>query len=139
MRACFVTNRNGIKQRKNSWQDGVLGTNCPIPPNSNYTYKFQTKDQIGTYMYFPSTLMHRAAGGYGGLNVYQRPRIPIPYPIPDGDFTLLIGDWFKTNHKVSYFFILCKLLIKLLRLWFLLILLEIHKMENIVVCLPKYS
>ncbi|KAJ0040817.1 hypothetical protein Pint_28125 [Pistacia integerrima] len=27
------------------------------------------------------------------------PRIPIPYPTPNGDFTLLIGDWFKTNHK----------------------------------------
>ncbi|KAF8406357.1 hypothetical protein HHK36_008444 [Tetracentron sinense] len=95
----FLLTWNGIKQRKNSWQDGVLGTNCPIPPNSNYTYKFQTKDQIGTFMYFPSTLMHRAAGGFGGLNIYTRPRIPIPFPDPAGDFTLLIGDWYKTNHK----------------------------------------
>ncbi|XP_047333360.1 L-ascorbate oxidase homolog [Impatiens glandulifera] len=45
----FLLTWNGIKQRKNSWQDGVLGTNCPIPPNSNYTYKLQTNDQIGTY------------------------------------------------------------------------------------------
>ncbi|KAF7809796.1 L-ascorbate oxidase-like protein [Senna tora] len=95
----FLLTWNGIKQRKNSWQDGVLGTNCPIPPNSNYTYKFQTKDQIGSYSYFPSTLIHRAAGGFGGLNVYHRSVIPIPYPNPDGDFTLLVGDWYKTNHK----------------------------------------
>uniref|UniRef100_A0A2N9FYN9 L-ascorbate oxidase n=1 Tax=Fagus sylvatica TaxID=28930 RepID=A0A2N9FYN9_FAGSY len=95
----FLITWNGIKQRKNSWQDGVLGTNCPIPPNSNYTYKFQAKDQIGTFTYFPSTLLHKAAGGFGGLNVYERPRIPIPFPNPDGDFTLLVGDWFKTNHK----------------------------------------
>lgn len=95
----FLLTWNGIKQRKNSWQDGVLGTNCPIPPNSNYTYKFQTKDQIGSFSYFPSTAMHRAAGGYGGLNIYERPRIPIPFPNPDGDFTLLVGDWYKTNHK----------------------------------------
>ena len=99
--AYFNHNRNGIKQRKNSWQDGVLGTNCPIPPNSNYTYKFQAKDQIGSYTYFPSTLMHRAAGGFGALNIYHRSVIPIPYPNPDGDFTLLLGDWYKTNHKVS--------------------------------------
>ncbi|KAL6961569.1 hypothetical protein U1Q18_039342, partial [Sarracenia purpurea var. burkii] len=92
--------RNGIKQRKNSWQDGVLGTNCPIPPNSNFTYKFQTKDQIGTYSYFPSTTMHKAAGGFGGLNVYARSVIPVPYPKPAEDFTLLIGDWYKTSHKV---------------------------------------
>lgn len=94
------TFRNGIKQRKNSWQDGVLGTNCPILPNQNFTYKFQTKDQIGGYTYFPSTLMHRAAGGFGTLNVWQRSVIAIPYPKPDGDFSLLIGDWFKQSHKV---------------------------------------
>ncbi|VFQ92051.1 unnamed protein product [Cuscuta campestris] len=90
---------NGIKQRKNSWQDGVLGTNCPIPPNSNYTYKFQTKDQIGSYTYFPSTFMHKAAGGFGALNVHARSVIPVPYAKPDGDFSLLIGDWHKTSHK----------------------------------------
>ncbi|OIW10968.1 hypothetical protein TanjilG_22775 [Lupinus angustifolius] len=95
----FLLTWNGIKQRKNSWQDGVLGTNCPIPPNSNYTYKFQPKDQIGTFTYFPSTAFHKAGGGFGGLNVYHRSVIPIPYPNPDGDFTLLIGDWYKTNHK----------------------------------------
>ncbi|KAL7184520.1 hypothetical protein ACSBR2_026640 [Camellia fascicularis] len=83
---------NGIKQRKNSWQDGVLETYCPIPPNSNFTYKFQTKDQIGTYTYFPSTFMHKAPRGFGGLNVYARFVIPVPYPTPTADFTLLIGD-----------------------------------------------
>ncbi|XP_051141270.1 L-ascorbate oxidase homolog [Andrographis paniculata] len=95
----FLLTWNGIKQRKNSWQDGVYGTNCPIPPNSNYTYKFQTKDQIGSYTYFPSTLMHRAAGGFGVLNIYARSVIPVPYAKPDGDFSLLVGDWYKTGHK----------------------------------------
>ncbi|KAL7141322.1 hypothetical protein ABFS83_08G045700 [Erythranthe nasuta] len=95
----FLLTWNGIKQRKNSWQDGVLGTNCPIPSNGNFTYKFQMKDQIGSYTYFPSTLMHRAAGGFGALNIYARSVISVPYPKPDGDFTLLVGDWFKTSHK----------------------------------------
>ncbi|KAF8783642.1 hypothetical protein HU200_000439 [Digitaria exilis] len=95
----FLLTWNGIKQRKNSWQDGVAGTNCPIPPGSNYTYKFQTKDQIGTFVYFPSLALHRAAGGFGALNVYQRPAIPVPYPPPAGDFTLLVGDWYKAGHK----------------------------------------
>ncbi|XP_042459924.1 L-ascorbate oxidase homolog [Zingiber officinale] len=90
---------NGIKQRKNSWQDGVLGTNCPIPPRRNYTYKFQTKDQIGSYTYFPSTGMQRAAGGFGALNVHQRPQIPVPYPKPTGEFSVLVGDWYKSGHK----------------------------------------
>lgn len=94
----FLITWNGIKQRKNSWQDGVAGTNCPIPPGANYTYKFQVKDQIGTFTYFPSVALHRAAGGFGALNVYQRPAIPVPYPPPDGDFTLLVGDWYLAGH-----------------------------------------
>lgn len=90
----FLLTWNGIKQRKNSWQDGVAGTNCPIPPGANYTYKFQPKDQVGTFTYFPSLALHRAAGGFGALNVYPRPGIPVPYPAPAGDFTLLVGDWY---------------------------------------------
>ncbi|CAA2993978.1 L-ascorbate oxidase homolog [Olea europaea subsp. europaea] len=90
---------NGVKQRKSSWQDGVLGTNCPIPPNSNWTYKMQMKDQIGTFTYFPSTLMHRAAGGFGGFNVLARSVIPVPYQKPYEEFTVLVSDWWKKDHK----------------------------------------
>ncbi|WVZ25247.1 hypothetical protein V8G54_003791 [Vigna mungo] len=95
----FLITWSGIKQRRTSWQDGVLGTNCPIPPNSNWTYKFQVKDQVGTYTYFPSTKIHKAGGGFGGFNIAQRSVISIPYPAPDGEFTLLIGDWYKFNHR----------------------------------------
>ncbi|CAD5191272.1 unnamed protein product, partial [Musa acuminata subsp. malaccensis] len=28
---------DGIQHRKNCWQDGVMGTNCPIPPGWNWT------------------------------------------------------------------------------------------------------
>jgi hypothetical protein len=69
----------------------VAGTNCPIPPAAIYTYKFQSKDQVRTFTYFfPSLAMHRASGGFGVLSVYRRPAIPVPYPPPAGDFTLLL-------------------------------------------------
>ena len=83
-----------------SWQDGVLGTNCPIPAKTNWTYRMQMKDQIGTYNYFLSTLMHRAAGGYGGLNILARSIIPVPYPKPFEEITVLVSDWWKKDHKV---------------------------------------
>lgn len=89
----------GIQQRKNSWQDGTPGTMCPIQPGTNYTYRFQVKDQIGSYYYFPTTNLHRAAGGYGGLRVNQRLLIPTPFSDPDGDFTFLMGDWYTKGHK----------------------------------------
>ncbi|KAL8095343.1 hypothetical protein AgCh_036713 [Apium graveolens] len=31
----------GVQMRRISWQDGVLGTNCPIRPGWNWTYEFQ--------------------------------------------------------------------------------------------------
>ncbi|KAG6415648.1 hypothetical protein SASPL_123061 [Salvia splendens] len=37
--------------------------------------------------------MHRAAGGFGALNIYARS------VIPDADFTLLIGDSYTSTHK----------------------------------------
>ncbi|KAG6525093.1 L-ascorbate oxidase homolog [Zingiber officinale] len=94
----FLISWNGIQQRRNSWEDGVYGTNCPIPPGGNFTYVMQMKDQIGSYFYFPSLAFHKAAGGFGGIRILSRPMIPVPFPPPADDYTLLIGDWFKANH-----------------------------------------
>ncbi|WOL14745.1 L-ascorbate oxidase [Canna indica] len=96
----FLMTWNGIQQRKNSWQDGMPGTNCPIPPGKNFTYHFQVKDQIGSYFYQPATSTHRAAGGFGGLRVNSRLLIPVPFDDPADDYTVLIGDWYTKSHKV---------------------------------------
>ncbi|TYI43962.1 hypothetical protein ES332_A01G204000v1 [Gossypium tomentosum] len=95
----FLLSWNGMQQRRNSYEDGVYGTTCPIPPGKNFTYILQAKDQIGTFYYFPSLAFHKAAGGFGGIRILSRPRIPVPFPDPASDFTVLIGDWFKTDHK----------------------------------------
>ncbi|KAJ3680992.1 hypothetical protein LUZ60_015481 [Juncus effusus] len=95
----FLLSWNGIQQRKNSWQDGMPGTNCPIPPGKNFTYRFQVKDQIGSFFYFPSLGMHKAAGGFGGLRINSRDLIPVPFDPPTDDYTVLIGDWYTKSHK----------------------------------------
>lgn len=97
--------RSGIQQRRNSFEDGVLGTTCPIPPGRNFTYIMQVKDQIGSFYYFPSDAFHKAAGGFGGIRILSRPRIPVPFPDPAGDYTVLIGDWYKSNHTVRVSFL----------------------------------
>ncbi|XP_008787012.2 monocopper oxidase-like protein SKU5 [Phoenix dactylifera] len=89
---------DGIQQRKNSWQDGVSGTNCPIPSGWNWTYQFQVKDQIGSFFYFPPLNFQRAAGGFGGITINNRDVIAVPFGKPDGDITLFIGDWYIRNH-----------------------------------------
>ncbi|CAH9112203.1 unnamed protein product [Cuscuta epithymum] len=89
---------SGIQMRKNSWQDGLVGTNCPIPSKWNWTYNFQVKDQIGSFFYFPSLNLQRAAGGFGSFIVNNRDTIPLPFSTPFGDITILIGDWYTRNH-----------------------------------------
>ncbi|KAL0390414.1 UNVERIFIED_CONTAM: L-ascorbate oxidase [Sesamum calycinum] len=95
----FLLTWAGIQQRKNSWQDGTLGTMCPILPGKNYTYRFQVKDQIGTYFYFPTTALHRASGGIGMVKVHSRPLIPVPFDNPAEEYPVLLGDWFNKGHK----------------------------------------
>ncbi|KAK3021727.1 hypothetical protein RJ639_046073 [Escallonia herrerae] len=95
----FLMSWNGLQHRRNSWQDGVYGTNCPIPPGKNFTYMLQAKDQIGSFFYYPSLGFHKAAGAFGGIKIYSRPRIPVPFPFPAGDHTVLAGDWFKRSHR----------------------------------------
>ena len=92
--------RNGIQQRLDSWQDGVSGTNCPVQPGRNGTYAFQAKDQIGTFSYFPSVNFLKAGGGFGPIRVNNRPVISVPFPKPEAEFDLLIGDWYSTSYKV---------------------------------------
>lgn len=94
--------------RRSSWQDGVLGTNCPIPPNWNWTYRFQVKDQIGSYYYAPSTHFQTAAGGFGGFVITNRKIIQLPFNTPDGDIIITIGDWYTRNHSVSISFYIKK-------------------------------
>uniref|UniRef100_A0A6N2LPE6 Plastocyanin-like domain-containing protein n=1 Tax=Salix viminalis TaxID=40686 RepID=A0A6N2LPE6_SALVM len=90
---------NGIQQRLNSWQDGVDGTNCPIVPGSNWTFVFQVKDQIGSFFYFPSINNQKAGGGFGPIRVNNRNVISVPFPKPEDEFDLLIGDWYSENYK----------------------------------------
>ncbi|KAG4906394.1 hypothetical protein JHK84_054904 [Glycine max] len=90
---------HGVQHRKNSWQDGTLGVQCPIAPGTNYTYHFQVvKDQIGTYFYYPTTGLQRAIGGFGGLRIFSRLLIPVPYADPADEYWVLIGDWFGKSH-----------------------------------------
>ncbi|TKY47852.1 L-ascorbate oxidase-like [Spatholobus suberectus] len=94
----FLLTWHGVQHRKNSWQDGTLGTSCPIAPGTNYTYRFQVKDQIGSFFYYPTTGLHRAAGGFGGLRIFSRLLIPVPYADPEDEYWVLMGDWYTKSH-----------------------------------------
>lgn len=48
--------------------------------------------------------MHKAAGAFGAIRIWSRPGIPVPFPSPSGDITILAGDWFKLGHRVIKLF-----------------------------------
>ena len=60
------------------------------------------KDQIGSFFYFPSLNFQRAAGGFGGFIINNRPVISVPFDTPEGDIVVFIGDWYTHNHTVSF-------------------------------------
>ncbi|KAK9724455.1 hypothetical protein RND81_05G073300 [Saponaria officinalis] len=95
----LLVNWNGIHLQDDPWQDGVHGTNCPIPPKRNFIYRFQAKDQVGSFFYHPSVNFQRAAGGFGPIILKNRTVVPLPFAKPDGDITLMIGDWYTRDHK----------------------------------------
>lgn len=95
----FLITWHGIQQRRASWQDGVQGTNCPILPGQNWTYTFQAKDQIGSFFYYPSLLLQRITGGYGGIRVLNRDVIAVPFAPPTDEFTILISDFYNRERR----------------------------------------
>ena len=58
------------------------------------------KDQIGSFFYFPSTNFQKAAGGFGPIRINNRIVIRVPFPKPEDEFDLLIGDWYNQSYKV---------------------------------------
>lgn len=63
------------------------------------------KDQIGTFIYFPSINFLKAGGGFGPIRVNNRPVTTIPFPKPEAEFDLLIGDWYLKSYKVISIFL----------------------------------
>ncbi|KAL8226407.1 hypothetical protein R6Q57_016239 [Mikania cordata] len=97
----FDDDRAGIQQKTSFWLDGVLGPNCPLPLEWNWTYNFQVKDQIRSYFYFPLLNFQWTSGGFGGFIIDPRSVIPIPFDTLAGDITILIA-FDKYYYNVRY-------------------------------------
>ncbi|KAK4480373.1 hypothetical protein RD792_013445 [Penstemon davidsonii] len=57
------------------------------------------KDQIGSFFYFPSINFQRAGGGFGPIRINNGIVINVPFPKPEDEFDLLIGDWYQQSYK----------------------------------------
>ncbi|MBW0501215.1 hypothetical protein O181_040930 [Austropuccinia psidii MF-1] len=89
---------HGLHQKGTPWMDGISGvTQCPIPPNANFTYLFTIRDQFGTFWYHAHTFNLKADGLIGPLIVHSV-RDPLVRGVHfEQDQILFISDWFHNT------------------------------------------
>ncbi|KAK5990517.1 Iron transport multicopper oxidase FET3 [Cladobotryum mycophilum] len=64
---------HGLFQNGTNAMDGAVGiTQCPIAPNSTFTYRFQVKDQLGTFYYHAHHSSQTSDGLVGPVVVHRK-------------------------------------------------------------------
>ncbi|KAJ6362933.1 hypothetical protein OIU78_003177 [Salix suchowensis] len=88
---------HGVFQLFSAWADGAgMITQCPIPPGGKYTYKFKLLKQEGTLWWHAHVGSLRATV-YGALIICPRSGQSYPFPKPDGEVPILLGEWWNAN------------------------------------------
>ncbi|KAH6837194.1 laccase 3 [Perilla frutescens var. hirtella] len=88
---------HGIRQMRTPWADGPeYVTQCPIQPGASYTYRFTIENQEGTLWWHAHSRWLRATV-YGALIIRPKIGVPYPFPYPNKDMPLLLGEWWDRD------------------------------------------
>ncbi|XP_022993163.1 laccase-12-like [Cucurbita maxima] len=88
---------HGIRQLRTGWADGPeFVTQCPIRPGGSYTYRFTVQGQEGTLWWHAHSSWLRATV-YGALIIRPRRGDSFPFPKPNREAILLMGEWWDAN------------------------------------------
>ncbi|GAA0162394.1 hypothetical protein Leryth_006819 [Lithospermum erythrorhizon] len=88
---------HGLKQYRNGWADGpAYITQCPIQTGNNYVYDFNVTGQRGTLWWHAHILWLRATV-YGAIVIMPQQGTPFPFPQPDREEVLLLGEWWNAD------------------------------------------
>lgn len=89
---------HGMRQLATPWQDGAsMISGCPIPPNTQWTYRFNANDLPGTYMYHAHLGGQRVAG-LGGVLIIEGDVSSYAADVVD-DIVMDITDWYHATHQ----------------------------------------
>ncbi|KAH7891030.1 laccase [Phlebopus sp. FC_14] len=91
---------HGLVQNRSNWADGVsFVTQCPIRPNNSFQYRFNAREQAGTFWYHSHQSLQYCDGLRGALVIYD-PKDPHAhlYDVDDENTVIMLSDWF---HEVS--------------------------------------
>ncbi|VAH81823.1 unnamed protein product [Triticum turgidum subsp. durum] len=88
---------HGILQKLTPWADGPsMVTQCPIQPNGSYTYRFNVTGHEGTLWWHAHSSFLRATV-YGPLIIRPRNGTAYPFPAPDQEVPVVLGEWWSQN------------------------------------------
>ncbi|PHU18348.1 Laccase-12 [Capsicum chinense] len=71
-------------------------TQCPIRPGKSYTYRFTIQGQEGTLWWHAHSSWLRASV-YGALIIHPKEGEDYPFPKPQTETPILLGEWWDTN------------------------------------------
>ncbi|XP_062226207.1 laccase-7-like [Phragmites australis] len=88
---------HGVLQLMTPWADGPdMVTQCPIQPNSSYTYRFNVPGQEGT-LWWHAHSSSLSATVHGAFIVRPRRGNTYPFPAPDKEVPIVLGEWWNRN------------------------------------------
>ncbi|KAJ7969733.1 Laccase [Quillaja saponaria] len=86
---------HGVKQPRNPWSDGPENiTQCPIQPGSSFTQEVILSTEEGTIWWHAHSDWTRATV-HGAFIILPANGTSYPFPDPDGEKTIVIGEWYK--------------------------------------------
>ncbi|AES86816.1 putative laccase [Medicago truncatula] len=88
---------HGIRQLRTGWADGpAYITQCPIQPGHSYTYNFTITGQRGTLLWHAHVNWLRSTV-HGAIVILPKKGVPYPFPKPDDELVLVLGEWWKSD------------------------------------------
>ncbi|XP_004506788.1 laccase-4 [Cicer arietinum] len=88
---------HGIRQLRTGWADGpAYVTQCPILPGHSYVYNFTITGQRGTLLWHAHVNWLRSTV-HGAIVILPKRGVPYPFPKPDEELVLVLGEWWKSD------------------------------------------
>ncbi|KAG6393601.1 hypothetical protein SASPL_147845 [Salvia splendens] len=88
---------HGVRQLRTGWADGpAYITQCPIQTGQSYVYNFTLTGQRGTLLWHAHINWQRATV-HGAIVILPRLGIPYPFPKPDKEEIIILGEWWKAD------------------------------------------
>lgn len=88
---------HGVKQPRNPWSDGPeFITQCPIQPGAKFSQKIILSDEEGTLWWHAHSDWSRATV-HGAIIIYPKKGTNYPFPKPDNEVPIILGDWWKSD------------------------------------------